>query len=88
MKKNSTHTGTSAWQQTKAALIEEEEVKLFHNVTFRQHIAQTQSSHDIIHITVDTLCHPGILEQEKQWCGFIKICIVVLHSRVYFFFHF
>lgn len=62
LKKHNAHTGTSDWQQTKAAIIEE--VKLFHNVTFRQHVAQTQSSHDIIHVTVDTLCHPRILQQE------------------------
>lgn len=45
--------------------------KLSHNVTFGQHVAQTQSSHDIIHVTVDTLGHSGILKQEIKWCGFI-----------------
>lgn len=63
LNKHNAHTSTSVSQQTKAAVIEEE-VKLFHNVTFRQHVAQTQSSHDIIHVTVDALCHPGILKQE------------------------
>lgn len=89
LRKRNAHTGTSVRQRTKAAVIEEEEeeeeVKLPHNVTFRQHVAQTQSGHDIIHVTVDTLCHPGILKREIKLCGFLEICTAVWHPRGCFF---
>lgn len=34
------------------------------NVTFRQNVAQTQSGHDVIHVTVDALGHSRILKHK------------------------
>lgn len=54
--------------------------KLSHNVTFRQHIAQTQNSHDVIHVAVDTLCHSGILKREIELCFYLSLHCCVIAS--------